>query len=81
MSFLVETRSADQCRSHHQKMLKYHGSISDIIARFKESGGDCGGVRELGDNKKIEKRTEVEEEPLTSGQLFAIARRENAFRI
>jgi len=24
MSKLVKTRSADQCRSHHQKILKYH---------------------------------------------------------
>ena len=31
MSKVVKTRSADQCRSHHQKMMKYHGSIPSII--------------------------------------------------
>jgi len=27
MSLVVKTRTADQCRSHHQKFLKYHGDI------------------------------------------------------
>jgi hypothetical protein len=32
MSKAIHTRSADQCRSHHQKMIKYHGDIPNIIA-------------------------------------------------
>jgi hypothetical protein len=30
----IETRTAEQCRSHHQKMLKYHGDIPGIIAHI-----------------------------------------------
>jgi hypothetical protein len=32
MSKAIGTRSADQCRSHHQKMIKYHTDIPTIIA-------------------------------------------------
>lgn len=31
MSNFVGTRSPDQCRSHHQKMMKYHHNIPHII--------------------------------------------------
>lgn len=31
MSRAVQTRTAEQCRSHHQKMLKYHRSNEEII--------------------------------------------------
>ena len=31
MSDMIVTRNANQCRSHHQKMLKYNPDISDII--------------------------------------------------
>lgn len=34
MSQQVKTRSADQCRSHHQKVLKYHHSIEEIIQHY-----------------------------------------------
>lgn len=27
----VGTRSSDQCRSHHQKMMKYHKTVPNII--------------------------------------------------
>lgn len=36
MSHLVKTRTADQCRSHHQKILKYHGTIDDVIKNYYE---------------------------------------------
>lgn len=39
MSREVKTRSADQCRSHHQKILKYHNSIEDIIAAYRTRSG------------------------------------------
>ena len=32
MAMTVGSRKADQCRSHHQKMIKYHGSIDSIIS-------------------------------------------------
>jgi hypothetical protein len=31
MSRLIQTRSPAQCRSHHQKMMKYHHSIPSIV--------------------------------------------------
>lgn len=34
MSKEVHTRSADQCRSHHQKILKYHYNIDEAIRYF-----------------------------------------------
>lgn len=38
MSKLVKTRSADQCRSHHQKILKYHYSLELIIKHYEFDG-------------------------------------------
>ena len=35
MSRVVGTRSADQCRSHHQKILKYHTSLQHIVSSYK----------------------------------------------
>jgi len=31
LSLHIKTRSPDQCRSHHQKMIKYHQSIEGIL--------------------------------------------------
>ena len=31
MSKEVKTRSADQCRSHHQKIIKYHNTVDEAI--------------------------------------------------
>lgn len=31
MSQDVKTRTPDQCRSHHQKMMKHHLSIESIV--------------------------------------------------
>ena len=36
MSREVKTRSADQCRSHHQKILQYHDSVEDIIRTSRQ---------------------------------------------
>lgn len=36
MSLKVKTRTADQCRSHHQKILKYHESLEQIIRHYTE---------------------------------------------
>jgi hypothetical protein len=35
MSHAIKTRSPDQCRSHHQKMVKYHRDIPSIIEYIK----------------------------------------------
>ena len=31
ISLYIKSRSPDQCRSHHQKMVKYHSNIQGII--------------------------------------------------
>ena len=36
MSRYVRSRTTKQCRSHHQKMLKHHGSIAGILEYFSE---------------------------------------------
>lgn len=43
MSRLIKSRSADQCRSHHQKMMKYHRSIPQIIRHIEELQRDIAG--------------------------------------
>ena len=35
MSEFIETRSPNQCRSHHQKMERNHKSVSQIITVYK----------------------------------------------
>lgn len=35
MSHAIKTRSPDQCRSHHQKMIKHHRDIPSIVEYIK----------------------------------------------
>lgn len=37
MAKVVISRSADQCRSHHQKMEKKHGSVPNILTQCRKS--------------------------------------------
>lgn len=39
MSMWIKTRSPDQCRSHHQKMMKYHSDIPTIVNYIHEYTG------------------------------------------
>lgn len=36
MHIWVQTRSKDQCKSHHQKMLQRHETINNIILAHQE---------------------------------------------
>ena len=36
MADMIATRNSNQCRSHHQKMEKYRGSIQEIINSVAE---------------------------------------------
>jgi hypothetical protein len=36
MSRLIKTRTPDQCRSHHQKILMYHSNLEEAIRFFDE---------------------------------------------
>ena len=42
MSFLITTRNPEQCRTHHQKMIKYHGSIEAILNHGRREPGPVG---------------------------------------
>jgi hypothetical protein len=44
MSKSVCTRSPEQCRSHHQKMLKCYGNISNIVRHIQSILGLTSGV-------------------------------------
>lgn len=50
MSLWVKTRSADQCRSHHQKMMKYHSDIPNIIRHIRT----CMEDQRIGGTVKME---------------------------
>ena len=58
MSSAVSTRSPDQCRSHHQKMIKYHGSIPGIIQHIQgqsEAGKAASeSVEEIGEEEDLQ---------------------------
>ena len=32
----VGTKTPGQCRSHHQKMMKFSGSVENVVQRFSE---------------------------------------------
>jgi hypothetical protein len=34
MSKIIKTRTADQCRSHHQKVIKYHKTLESILQSY-----------------------------------------------
>lgn len=36
LSNSVNTRSADQCRSHHQKMIKHHRDLEGVISNLEQ---------------------------------------------
>jgi hypothetical protein len=38
MSMVITSRSAEQCRTHHQKMLKTHGSLEHVVADYRRRG-------------------------------------------
>lgn len=36
MARIVKSRTADQCRSHHQKILKYHSNLEETIRYYTQ---------------------------------------------
>lgn len=36
MSKFMRTRSSDQCRSHHQKLINYHKTVASIVDHFHQ---------------------------------------------
>ncbi len=78
MAQQVRTRTADQCRSHHQKILKYHRSLQDIVDYYKRhlfgkqvEGPPVGMLWPTGDGEDEE----------GSVGFYRIYRRGNRFRI
>jgi hypothetical protein len=35
MAKSIRSRNSDQCRSHHQKLMQYHGDINNIILHYQ----------------------------------------------
>ena len=60
MSHIITTRTAEQCRTHHQKMLKYNNSIDDILLSYGEIVADRRDERTGSSQRSSEVR---EEEP------------------
>lgn len=63
MSNEVKSRSADQCRSHHQKVLKYHESLQEIIRYYTEevySFESIFGSKEVQGKKKALAKTSAQ---------------------
>lgn len=76
LSLHVKTRSPDQCRSHHQKMMKYHRSVEGIIQHVvelqnisEENGGEARKkalrIRNCGKKSEIVEVTETSHENKT----------------
>ena len=85
MSRYIKTRNSNQCRSHHQKMAKRYGSLSEIIAavekeeateREEQERQELSNSRETLDviesEAKDKERTETETEASPSLQLREI---------
>lgn len=64
MSRQVRTRTADQCRSHHQKMMKYHRDIPNIIAHVQSLLDPSDQQADRPTHVKVEEgtRLKIEEE-------------------
>lgn len=54
MSLVMGTRNNEQCRSHHQKLMKRHKSLDKIICYFKNKR-----VEEMKKGKKSSKGKKV----------------------
>lgn len=76
LSLHVKTRSPDQCRSHHQKMMKYHRSVEGIIQHVvelqnisEENGGEARKkavrIRNCGKKSELVEVTETSQENKT----------------
>lgn len=61
MSKYVATRSAVQCRSHHQKMLKAFGNRQAIIDHFLIQRTEARGEEEMKDMGAASEEKEKEE--------------------
>ena len=63
MSKVVKTRSKNQCRTHHQKMIKVHKKISNIIHYFRQKKKEMDNLALLKmkkEEKKLNKQKALE---------------------
>lgn len=58
MSRYIKTRNSDQCRSHHQKMMKYHRTVPEIIAYIK----DLKERYKEGNDQKVDLKVKIEDQ-------------------
>ena len=68
MSQAIKTRSADQCRSHHQKMIKYHRDIPNIIEYIKGLRTSDTNSYTADDNLQV--KIEAQQENSDSWKIF-----------
>jgi hypothetical protein len=69
MSLWVKTRSPDQCRSHHQKMMKYHSDIPTIITHIRK----CMEDSKMGVAVKMEhEEVKMEEAAVEGGVVVKV---------
>lgn len=64
MSQHIKSRTPDQCRSHHQKILKFHHNIDNILTIYKERlfrmiPSNRINIDDNIDTKKIEKKEQT----------------------
>ena len=79
MSKLVRTRTADQCRSHHQKILLYHKSLEEIV-RFYEQESTV--MEEHDFKKQIKTNADESKESRHQQRVpFRVERSQNRIRI
>ena len=45
MSFTIASRTPEQCRTHHQKMVKYHHTLDNIVFCHRHQGALPSAVR------------------------------------
>ena len=55
MSSFIKTRNPNQCRSHHQKMLKYYSDIPAIISSIDQLEKESKTVNEASEGSDKDK--------------------------
>lgn len=61
MSIFIESKSPNQCRSHHQKMMAKFHSIEKIISQLIPKNQDTNPSEDKIKSKKSTKESKIEE--------------------
>ena len=77
MSKMVKTRTPDQCRSHHQKVLNIHKSLEEVI-RYHSAKAEMFGGKPDSETCKPAMRKAMPEEPISP--LYKLTSKGNHFK-